>query len=423
MTTPKDLSRRDFLEVSAQGALGLGLATLPLVAIEGCTPANATAKTVNGACHHDCPDLCSWKVTAKNNRVTAFTAHTDNPYTAGKLCNKMNNFPAEVTFHKDRILTPLKRVGPKGKGEFTPVSWEAAIADVSSRLNAIRSQHGGEAILPYSYGGNEGIVQGRAGNRFFAHLGATQLERTICGDAAVAGVLATNGQTTGVMPEDSQHSRFIILWGTNTVYSNQHLWPFIEQARQKGAKLVVIDPFQSETALRADWHIQPIPGTDTALALGLMQVILAENRQDQDYVDKYTTGIAELTKHVQQYQPETVARLTGLPKETIIDLARAYADGKPSLIRVLIGLEHQANGASAFRAIAMLPALTGAWRQVGGGLMHMTYELFGQALNWTNVELPESLKNQTTRKVNMVQLGKALTNEQLSPGYSCPVRV
>ncbi len=414
MNVLKDISRRNFLELSAQGAAGIGLATIPLLTTSGCS-GNIT-KTVNGSCYHDCPDTCSWKVTTVNNQVTEFTASTDNPYTAGKLCNKMNNFPAEVTFNKNRILTPLKRVGAKGEGKFVPISWEEALTDVSSRLKIIVKEKGAEAILPYSYAGNEGVVQNQAGNRFFAHLCASQLERTICGDAAVAGVQATNGQNTGVLPEDIIHSRFIILWGTNTIYSNQHLWPFIEEARRKGAKLVVVDPFQSETAVQSDWHIQPLPGTDTVLALGLMHVILSENLYDQDYTTKYTSGIDKLTAHVQRYSPETVAELTGLPKETIIDLARAYSKASPSLIRVLIGLEHQKNGASAFRAIAMLPALTGAWRKLGGGLMHLTYELSGQALNWKSLELPEALKEPKTRKVNMVQLGKALTDDEHVPG-------
>ena len=411
MATPKEITRRNFLEISTQGVVGLGL--VPLITT-ACSDANR-AKTVNGACCLDCPDSCSWQVTVANNKVTEFKAANEHPFTAGKLCDKMANYPTDVTYSPKRLLTPLKRIGKKGEGKFEEITWEKAMSEISTQLQTISKEKGGEAILPFSYGGNEGKVQVSAGDNFFAQIGATQLERNICGGAVEAGIMATNGQTTGVLPEDIIHSRHIILWGTNPVHSNQHLWTIIEKARTKGAKLVVIDPFQSQTAVQADWHIQPLPGTDTALALGLIHVILVEKRQDQDYIDQYTTGIDELTKHVANYSPKAVAQLTGLDETDITQLARDYANGSPSLIRVLIGLEHQANGASAARAIAMLPALTGAWRQLGGGLMNMTYELFGDALNNQLLDIPDVLKNKKTRKVNMVQLGKALTTKELSP--------
>jgi anaerobic selenocysteine-containing dehydrogenase len=413
MTIKKNtIDRREFIEISTKGAAVLGLASLPL--INSC--ASDVTKIVKGACYHDCPDRCSWHVTTVNGKVTDFKASQDNPFTAGKLCDKMVNFPQDVTYHPDRILTPLKRIGQKGEAQFERVSWKQAITEVADKLKTIVNQKGGEAILPYSFGGNQGMVQGDGiSKRFFARIGASRLERTICGDPAVEGVLATNGQTTGVLPEDIVHGRFIILWGTNPVQSNQHLWPFIEKAKSNGAKIVVIDPFVSQTAEKADWHIQPKPGTDTALALGLIQVILSEGLQDQDYIDSYTSGIEELTAHVAKYPPEKVAEITGLDKETILELARAYAAGEPSLIRILIGMEHQANGSSAFRTVSMLPAITGAWRQFGGGLMHMTYELAGEALNWSSFNLPEELANQQTRTINMIQLGKALTDQELTP--------
>lgn len=409
----KGINRREFIEITSKTAVGMGLASLPLVNTS-CIDTNTT-KTTHGACYHDCPDRCSWKVTTANNKIINFEAGQDS-YTAGKLCNKMERFPDDVTYHSDRILTPLKRKGLKGAGEFEKVSWEQAIAEVASKLQDIIDKKGGEAILPYSFGGNQGKVQSQFPNRFFAHIGASQLERTICGDTAVEGVLAANGQTTGILPEDCVHSRFIILWGTNPVTSNQHLWPYIQKAKSNGATIVVVDPFKSATAEKADWHIQPSPGTDTALALGLMHVIFKENLQDQDYIDRYTVGVEELKKHVQAYDPESVARITGLEAETIISLAKSYAQSSPALIRVLIGMEHQVNGASAFRAVAMLPALTGAWRQFGGGLMHMTYELFGASLNWESITLPAALANQQTRSINMIELGKALTSKDLSPG-------
>ena len=411
MATFEEITRRNFLEISTQGVVGLGLVSLITAS---CSDANR-AKTVNGACCLDCPDSCSWQVTVANNQVTEFRAASEHPFTAGKLCDKMATYPTDVTYSPKRLLTPLKRIGKKGEGKFEEITWEKAMSEISTQLHIISKEKGGEAILPFSYGGNEGKVQANAGDNFFAQIGATQLERNICGGAVEAGIMATNGQTTGVLPEDIIHSRYIVLWGTNPVHSNQHLWTIIEKARTKGAKLVVIDPFQSQTAVQADWHIQPLPGTDTALALGLIHVILREKLQDQHYIDQYTTGIDELTKHVANYSPKAVAQLTGLEEADITQLARDYATGNPSLIRVLIGLEHQANGASAARAIAMLPALTGAWRRLGGGLMNMTYELFGDALNNQLLDIPNVLKNKKTRKVNMVQLGKALTNKDLSP--------
>ena len=409
----KDLNRRDFMELSTQGAIGIGLAGLPIFTGSSCS--TPQIKTALGVCYHDCPDRCSWKVTTKDQEVISFQASKDHPFTDGQLCNKMKQFPQDVTFHPERLLQPLKRSGPKGSGQFEAISWEQAIAEVASSLKNIITEKGGEAVLPHSYGGNQGLIQGKAGNRFFAHLGASQLERTICGDAAVAGILATNGQTTGVLPEDIIHSKFILLWGTNPVLSNQHLWSFIEKARNTGAQVVVIDPFVSQTAAQADWHIQPLPGTDTVLALSMIQVILANDWQDQDYIDQYTEGFDELRAHVQQYTPEKAAAITGLKADTIIELAKVYSEASPRLIRVLIGMEHQANGASAFRTIAMLPAITGAWRELGGGLMNMTYEFAGAALNWTEVDLPPQLAQKSTRSISMIQLGRNLESSKLAP--------
>ena len=407
------IDRRGFIEMSTKGAAAIKLASLSMLV--GCEN-EKNPKKVFGACYHDCPDRCSWEVTSVDNKVTAFEASKTNPYTAGRLCDKMENFPNDVTYHPDRILKPLKRTGPKGAGKFEEISWNQAISEIAVKLKSIINSKGGEAVLPYSFGGNQGLIhRGAVANRFFAHIGASQLERTICGDTAVAGILATNGQTTGVLPEDIVHSKYIVLWGTNPVLSNQHLWLLIEKARAEGARIVVVDPFKSRTSEKSDWHIQPKPGTDTALALGLMHVILNEQLEDRDYIEKYTLGIEELTEHVRKYEPEYVSGITGLDKDTIVQFAREYAKGSPSLIRVLIGMEHQVNGGSAFRSIAMLPALTGAWRKEGGGLMNMTYELFGKSLNWEGVNLPSELVSQTTRKINMIELGKALNSTDLNP--------
>ena len=411
MIEKKRISRRKFIDLGVKGSASVLGGTILL---NSCASKNT--KTVHGACYHDCPDTCSWTVTATDGRITQFEASKTNPFTAGKLCSKMDNFPDDVTFHPDRVLTPLKRIGKKGSTKFERISWDQATSEITAKLKSIVAENGGEAVLPYSYAGTEGLIQRESiSSRFFARIGASKLERTICGDPAVMGVMATNGDTTGVLPEDIIHSRYIILWGTNPVISNQHLWPFILKARQNGARLVVIDPFQSASSVAADWHIQPMPGTDTALALGLIHVILSEQLQDQQYINQYTTGIKELEAHVKKYNPQTVANITGLDPLTLTKLAREYAKSTPSLIRMLIGLEKHANGASAYRTIAMLPALTGAWKQLGGGLMHFTYELFGKALNWDRLKLGESMEKAETRTVNMIQIGRALNDRSLNP--------
>jgi anaerobic selenocysteine-containing dehydrogenase len=408
--TNKKLSRRKFINIG----IGVGLwqafsnSVLAFDSVEG--------KTVHGACYHDCPDTCSWNVTAVGERITKFEASKTNPFTAGKLCSKMDDFPNDVTFHPDRILTPLKRIGPKGSGEFKTVTWDEAITEISAKLKSIINEKGGEAVLPYSFAGTEGLIQKNTMSaRFFAQIGATRLERNICGDAAVAGVMLTNGDTTGVLPEDIVHSRYIVLWGTNPVVSNQHLWPFILKARQNGAKIVVIDSFQSQTATLADQHIQPSPGTDVVLALAMMNVILSEKLQDQNYIDHYTTGIEQLTEYVKKFDPESASKITGVDKTVIVNLAREYAKARPSLIRVLIGLEKHASGANSYRAIAMLPALTGAWKHQGGGLMHFTFELFGKALNWERLTLADKIAKSKTRSVNMIQIGRVLNHSTNPP--------
>lgn len=413
----KDFTRRKFIQLGIKSSAGIGLSqaiSVPVLLLPSCK--TAAAKITQGACYHDCPDTCSWTVTSEDNKITNFEASQNNPYTAGKLCSKMEMLPQDVTYHPERILTPLKRIGKKGAGDFIPVSWEEALSDVANKLSTIRNENGGEAILPYSFAGTQGLIQkDLMSHRFFSLLGASKLERTICGDAAVTGVMATNGQTTGVLPKDIIHSKYVIIWGTNPVASNQHLWILIKKARERGAKIVSIDPFESETASRSDWHIQPKPGTDTILALGLIHVILAEHLQDEDYISKYTLGIEELTKHTKNFTPGHVAEITGIKAQDIVKLSREYSTASPSIIRVLIGMEHQVNGASAFRAVAMLPALTGAWKNKGGGMMHMTYELFGKALNWEPLAMGNSLEKEETRTINMIRIGRALSDEDMNP--------
>jgi len=238
------------------------------------------ATVVRGGCPHDCPDSCAWEVTVEDGRAVKLAGSASNPYTHGGLCAKVNNYLDRV-YSPDRVLHPLRRVGPKGEGRFEQVSWEVALAEIASRLRSVIAEHGGEAVLPYDFAGNMGVIQWHSmSRRFFARLGASRLLRGICGSTANAGVMATIGTTTGILPEDIVHSRFIVLWGTNTVVTNLHLWPLVRRARDQGAKVVVVDPVRTRTAEAADWHIQPLPGTDSALALGMMHVIVAKGLQD-----------------------------------------------------------------------------------------------------------------------------------------------
>ena len=371
---------------------------------------------VRGACAHDCPDTCAWQIRVEDGRAVELIADKEHPFTRGGLCAKVNRFLDDRVHHPDRILYPLKRTGPKGSGAFERVSWDEALADIGSRLRALVDEHGGEAVLPYSYAGTQGMLQGwTMDSRFFARLGATRLERTVCTDTAAAGLTATIGSSAALDPEAIEHSRFIVLWGTNTVVTNLHLWPFIQRARKQGATVVVIDPVRTRTARAADWHVALRPGTDAALALGLMHVIVAEGLHDADYVERHTVGFDALEQRLAEYPPERVARITGVPAEEIARLARAYATTRPAAIRTLVGMEHRRAGAGAFRAVACLPALTGAWRDRGGGLIALAGRFTRDILPMQVLDMPE-LEDPSVRQVNMMQIGRVLT--ELDP----PVR-
>lgn len=370
-------------------------------------------RQVRGACPHDCPDTCAWTVSVHDGRAIDLRADPDHPFTRGGLCAKVNHFLEDRTYGPDRLLLPLARTGPKGSAAFEPLTWDRALQDISDRLRAIVEESGGEAVLPYSYMGTQGLVQGHAvSNPFFARLGGTRLVRAICGDTGGSGLELTNGPGPGLLPEELAHSRFIVLWGTNTVSTNLHLWPFIRGAKRSGATIVAIDPMRTRTARAADRHVQPMPGTDGALALGMMHVIVAEGLQDQDYIDRYTLGFEQLRARLDEYPPDRVAEVTGVEADELRWLARGFATERPAAIRVLVGMEHHAHGSEAFRAIACLPALTGAWRDRGGGLCHMTFDLFDELDGSCGVGIAQ---DPHVRSVNMVQLGAALTDRQLDP--------
>lgn len=367
-----------------------------------------TEKTIVGACPHDCPDTCSMLTTVKAGRAVAVRGNPDHPFTRGGLCVKVNNYQDRV-YSPDRVLHPLRRTGPKGSGTFERVSWDAALVEIKQRWTAIIAEHGPTAILPYSYLGTEGILNGlNVGDPFFNKLGATISERTFCDSGSCTAYFMTVGPTPGVDPEAFRYSKYIILWACNTMSTNLHHWPFIAEAQAQGAKVVVIDPVKTRTAKKADWHIPIRPGTDGALALAMMNVIIAEDLVDHDYVDNHTVGFEDLAERVAEYPPEKVASITGIPADDIRTLAREFATTDAAVIRIGVAIERHAGGGQTVRAAACLPALTGAWRHVGGGLLQLPIWAF--PVDWGQAMRPD-LITPGTRILNQWRLGPALTGE------------
>jgi len=370
-------------------------------------------KTVIAACPHDCPDTCSMLVTVENDRVVKVQGNPEHPFTDGRLCVKVNHYEERV-HHPERVLYPMKRIGPKGSAQFTRISWSQALDEIVSRWKQIVGQHGPTAILPYSYLGTEGILNGlNVGDAFFNKLGATISERTYCDSGACTGYIMTVGPSPGTDPESFVHSRYIVLWACNTISTNTHHWPFIAEARKRGAKIVVIDPVRTRTARQADWHISIKPGTDAALALGMMNVIIAEGLTDKEYIANHTVGYDELAMRAQEYPPEKVAAITGVPADDIRKLAREYATTRPSVIRIGVAVERHSGGGQTVRALTCLPALVGAWRDVGGGILQLPIWAF--PVKWDGLMRPDWIKP-GTRVLNQWKLGAALTGElQLDP--------
>ncbi|MDH4344992.1 MAG: molybdopterin oxidoreductase family protein [Thermoleophilia bacterium] len=370
---------------------------------------------VRGACPHDCPDTCAWEVTVDAGRAVGLRGVKEHPLTRGGLCAKVNRFLDRV-YSPDRLLHPLRRIGPKGGGRFERVTWEEALDLVASRLREVVDEHGGEAVLPYSYMGTQGLVQGASiDQRLFSALGASRLVRAVCGSAPAAALRAVQGGTKGMLPEDLRHSRLVLLWGTNTIVTNLHLWPFVTEARERGAEVVVIDPQRTRTAAAADRHVRPRPGTDAALALGMAHVILAEGLHDADYVERHAVSFDAFRERAAEYPPERAAAITGLGEEEVVELARLYATTRPAAIRTLIAIGHHERAGDTVRAIACLPVLTGAWRDLGGGLVGTTAWAAWAPLDLDSLQRSD-LVDPSIREVNMVLLGQALT--ELEP----PVR-
>jgi len=286
-------------------------------------------RQVRGACGHDCPDTCSWVVDVSGDRANALRGDPDHPFTRGTLCAKVDHYLDRV-YHPDRVLFPLKRVGAKGESHFERVTWNEALTDIAARWRRIVAESGAEAILPYSSAGVQGVIQmASLDMRLFGVMGCSALERNICGAVASAGLSATIGTGTGIDPEDVVHSRFIVLWGTNTIVTNLHFWPLVREARQRGATVVVVDPVRTRTAEAADWHLQIRPGSDAALALAMMHVMTRDNLVDHDYIARHTVGYEALVEWVRQHSPEAVRERVGLATEEIERFARAYATTHP----------------------------------------------------------------------------------------------
>ncbi len=373
-----------------------------------------TLSIVRGACGHDCPDTCSWLVEVANGRANRLYGNPNHPFTRGTLCAKVNHY-LERVYHPGRLKYPLKRVGNKGAGQFERTTWQEALAAIAENWLQIIEESGAEAILPYSSAGNQGMIQTASlDRRLFGILGCTKLERNICGEVAHEGLAATQGNGFGIDPEELIHSRFIVLWGTNTIVTNLHLWPVITEARSRGAKIVVVDPIRTRTAEQADWHLAIRPASDAALILAMMHVIIRDDLVDHDYVRQYAQGYEELVERVRDNSPVTAAAITGLSPEVIEQFARAYATTQPAVLRPLIGMEHHRNGAMMFRTLACLPVLTGAWRHRGGGLARSTGALQSSVLNGAGLQMPECTRADV-RTLNMRDLGRDLCNSELSP--------
>ncbi len=365
-------------------------------------------KIVKAACPHDCPDTCAMLVTVEHGRAVRVAGDPLHPFTRGFLCTKVANYE-QRTHSPERVRTCLRRVGAKGEGRFEEITWDEALDLIAARFRELaESSDGAETILPYSYCGTMGLVQSQSmDRRFFHRLGASQLDRTICATAGSAGIEATLGAKIGTDPEKFKDARLILLWGTNTLTANVHLWPDLLAAKNAGARLIAIDPRRTRTADQCDEHIALLPGTDAALALALMHVIFAEGLEDKDYLESYTIGAEDLRRRAREYSPERVAGICGLEAEAIIRLARLYASEKRAAIRLNYGVQRHAGGGMAVRTIACLPAITGAWREPAGGILLSTSGMF--PLNYQKLERPDLMPTPTPRTLNMSELGDLLT--------------
>ncbi|MBC7730018.1 MAG: molybdopterin oxidoreductase family protein [Microbacteriaceae bacterium] len=380
-------------------------------------------QTVRGACPHDCPDTCALKITVERGRGIKVAGDPDHPPTHGALCTKVARYP-ERTYHPERVLTPLKRTGPKGSGQFSPVSWDEALTDIAARLWAIAARDP-QAILPYSYAGTMGLLQGESiAARFFHTLGASLLDRTICSSAGGEALAATYGGKVGMHLEHYADAKLILIWGSNSIASNLHFWTFAQQAKRAGAKLVCIDPRRTETAEKCHQHLALIPGTDGALALGLMHELIVNGWLDEDYIARHVEGFDALRDKALAWPPERTAEVCGLSADEVRGLARDYASTRPAAIRLNYGMQRCRGGGNAVRLIALLPCLTGAWRQQGGGLLLSASGWFKGFVDAAALQRPDLLASvagpasprRRPRTINMSTIGDDLLRDA-SPGF------
>jgi len=363
-------------------------------------------RIVKAACPHDCPDTCAMEIAVEDG-VAVEVRGGAMPFTDGTLCTKVAKY-LDRTYSKERMLHPLRRIGAKGPGgRLARISWDEALDEIAARFKAIAAEDP-QQILPCSYAGTMGLAQYMSmDRRFFYRLGASLLDRTLCASAGKAGVKITLGASVGMDPERFDQARLILIWGSNPVVSNLHLWSRCQEAKRRGAKLIAIDPWRSQTAEKCHQHIRPLPGTDAALALGMMHVIIGEGRIDRDYVERHTLGFEQLRERVRQYPPEKVAQICGIAAAEVVNLAREYASSSPAAIRVNYGLQRHAGGGMAVRTIACLPALVGAWRDAAGGVVLTTGDFY--TLDHKTLERPDLIRG-CPRTINQAALGDALAS-------------
>jgi len=382
--------------------------------------APTTIHTVQGACPHDCPDTCALRITVEDGRVTRVAGDPEHPPTHGALCTKVSRY-AERSYHPERVLTPLKRVGRKGGGRFEAVGWDEALDAIATRLQAIAARNA-EAILPYSYAGTMGLVQGEGmAARFFHKLGASLLDRTICSSAGGEALAATYGGRVGMHVEFFAESKLILIWGSNPITSSVHFWNFAQQAKRAGAKLVCIDPRRTETAEKCHQHIALRPGSDGALALGLMHELIANGHVDEDYVTRHVDGGPALRERALQWPPARAAAVCGITADELRQLAHEYGSTKPAAIRLNYGMQRVRGGGNAVRLVALLPCLTGAWRHRAGGLLLSSSGWFKGVRHDAALQRPDLLadgsgKLRSPRTINMSTIGDAL-NHTSSPDF------
>lgn len=364
-----------------------------------------SVQQVRGACPHDCPDTCALLTTVQDGVAVRVQGNPAHAPTAGVLCNKVSHY-AERSYHPERVLQPLRRVGPKGSGHFEPVDWDTALADIAARLGAIAARDP-QAILPYSYCGTMGLVQGESmAQRFFHRLGASLLDRTICASAGAEALVQTLGGKVGMKVEFFAEAKLILVWGSNSIASNLHFWRLAQEAKRQGARLVCIDPRRSETAEKCHEHVQLLPGTDAALALALMHELIVHDWIDHDYIAQHTLGWDGLRERALRWTPERAAAVCGIPAQQIRDLARAYGTTKPAAIRLNYGMQRVRGGGNAVRAVACLPALTGAWRHRAGGMLLSSSGFY--PVDRAALQRPDLLAGSTPRTINMVTIGDDL---------------